>query len=184
MTRRRQQREDPGKRRRRSGRRRKTVARMATLTGPTRFHMRAALLLLCATVAACGTNGNGDSPVATYNIAVDPADFPESENHWPVGEPIAVECWNRTGRPEPSVITLRTAAGERYAFTTALSPVVLRSTDSVRQVRRLFPPAPQPDEPQHEQRQVWPTYERGQPHYHEQSDLYIAVWKAAETACG
>ena len=84
----------------------------------------------------CGPAGSSDadSPAATYDLAVFPGDFPESESHWPAGEPIIAECWSDT-----SHVTVRTRAGERFAFTTALPPELLELDGTIRQASRMFP---------------------------------------------
>ena len=89
----------------------------------------------------CGSVGSGDanSPAATYDLAVFPGDFPRWESHWPAGEPIIAECWRATGTPSTSHVTIRTRAGERFAFTTALPPELLELDGTIRQAARMFP---------------------------------------------
>lgn len=86
----------------------------------------------------CRSPGGSDagSPAATYDLAVFPGDFPESESHWPAGEPIIAECWRA---PDTSHVTIRTRAGERFAFTTALPPELLELDGTIRQAANVFP---------------------------------------------
>ena len=86
----------------------------------------------------CGSAGSSDvsSPAATYDLAVFPEDFPGWESHWPAGEPIIAECWRAPGT---SHVTIRTRAGERFAFTTALPPELLELDGTIRQAARMFP---------------------------------------------
>ena len=103
-----------------------------------------AVVLTLLLGAGCGSAGSSDAsrPVATYNLAVFPGDFPEWETHWPAGEPIIAECWRAapdTIWSEPSHVTVRTRAGERFAFTTALPPELLKLDGTIRQVASMFP---------------------------------------------
>lgn len=105
-----------------------------------------------ATALILGGCGDHIDPRAVFDLAVNPADFPNSRSRWPAEEPITVECWEdgRLFRSSLSVITLRTDDGLRYAFTTALSPRVLEAVDvaSVRQAQQVFPAPPLPALPQ------------------------------------
>lgn len=126
--------------------------------GSGREAMRVMLAVLgLLTLVSCGfasddrNGGDSDAGVSTprpraiFNLAVHPADFPESESRWPAGEPITAECWGPPGvNPNRdyslSFITLITNAGARYTFTTSLPAVVLRVVSaSIRRVDSVFP---------------------------------------------
>ena len=128
----------------------------------------------------CGPAGSSSagSPAATYDLAVFPGDFPESESHWPAGEPIIAECWS-----DISHVTVRTRAGERFAFTTALPPELLELDGTIRQVASMFPGQEwweaSDDRPYSPLRGLPPPPDRGNPG----SPLFKAVEMAARAAC-
>ena len=160
------------------------------------------ILAVVLLLAGCASESDDPRGIrATFDLAISPADFPESESQWPEGEPITVECWgeeSRTWVSALSAITLVIYAGTRYAFTTSLSPVVLRAGGaSIRQVDNVFPGPELQSEPElppattpleliqrhnEESRRRLRAMNRARnrPHL---SELYKAVEGAAKAAC-
>lgn len=139
--------------------------------------LRASCTVVVALLLGVGCGGSvvssdPGSPTATYNLAVSPEDYPDSQSDWPAGEAITAECWRKLDDwSDRSLVTIRTAAGDRFAFTPQLPPMLLELGGTIRQASSMFPTENRSDS----------LFRR--PNFLGRSRLYSAVEQAAIAAC-